>query len=404
MLTRQGWLALFGAGGLLVVGRLLGVYELYLLGSALAALVIVSALVTGLSRLRLEVARELHPPRVHAGSPSRVDVAIGTAGPRATPVLRLRDPVSGTRGAELLVSPLGPGERARAAYRLPTERRGVLTIGPLDVTVADPFGLTSTSLRAAGLTQLTVYPRIDDIVPVPHTHGHDPHAGAEHPNALTLQGEDFYALRPYVVGDDLRRVHWKSTARHGDLMVRQDELPWQGRVTILADVRRTTNTPDSLELVVSAAASVATASWQRRDLVRMVTTDGTDSGYAGGHAHVESIMEHLATVQSSPGGSLPRILDALRRSGYGGALVVILAAVPEAELDSIARLRSGFGLVTTVVFEPSSFGRSSQPAPRSGRAGGAGGNVVRVTAAAPFATAWNEKMKSRGERRTRAIS
>ena len=76
------------------------------------------------------------------------------------------------------------------------------------------------------------------IRPLPQTHGRDPHAGAEHPNAVARSGEDFYALRPYVVGDDLRRVHWPSTARHDELMVRQDELPWQGRATVLLDVRR----------------------------------------------------------------------------------------------------------------------------------------------------------------------
>jgi len=50
-------------------------------------------------------------------------------------------------------------------------------------------------------------------------------------------GDDFYALRPYVVGDDMRKVHWPSTARRDELMVRQDELPWQGRVTIPQPLR-----------------------------------------------------------------------------------------------------------------------------------------------------------------------
>src|SRR5947208_3367232 len=82
---------------------------------------------------------------------------------------------------------------------------------------------------AAAATRLTVYPRVDAIAAVPQTLGHDPLAGADHPNAMGQVGEDFYALRPYQVGDDLRRVHWPSTARHGDLMIRQDEMPWQGR-------------------------------------------------------------------------------------------------------------------------------------------------------------------------------
>ena len=102
------------------------------------------------------------------------------------------------------------------------------------------------------------------------TTGNDPLAGAEHPNSLGRGGEDFYALREYVVGDDLRRVHWPSTARHDDLMVRQDELPWQGRATVLVDVRASTNTAESLELVISAAASIVASSARRQDLVRLV--------------------------------------------------------------------------------------------------------------------------------------
>lgn len=402
MLTKTGWLLAAGAIVALVVGRLLGAPELFVAGTVGAGLVVLAALRVGLARLRLEVARELHPPRVHAGTPSRVELQVRNAGGRRTPVLHLKDPVTGTAGADLLLAPLRPGESARAAYRLPTERRGVLTVGPLDVVVTDPFGLAALATAAATATELTVYPRVDDIVPIPFTSGHDPHAGAEHPNALGRTGEDFYALRPYAVGDDLRRVHWPSTARRDELLVRQDELPWQGRATVLLDVRRTTHTADSLELAVSAAASVVTASWNRRDLVRLVTTDGTDSGFGAGSAHVEAIMEHLATVPPTAAGSLRGVLDALSRSEGGGALVVILAGAPAVELPTVAHLRRRFGSLTTVLFEPSSWGsRSAIPAPPAPGAG----NVVRVTADLAFADSWNRVMRRRPTFRvTKAIS
>ena len=235
--------------------------------------------------------------------------------------------MSGTRGARLLVGPLAPGESARAAYRLPTDRRGILTIGPLEIELSDPFGLARLSLTASGASELTVYPRIDDVEPLPLTTGNDPLAGAEHPNSLGRGGEDFYALRDYVVGDDLRRVHWPSTARHDDLMVRQDELPWQGRATVLVDVRSSTNTADSLELVISAAASIVASSAKRQDLVRLVSTDGADSGFAAGHAHVEAIMEHLASVEATNEAAFQRVLDRLARGAPGGALVVVVALV-----------------------------------------------------------------------------
>ena len=109
-------------------------------GSMLAALLLLSVIWLAVTRLSVEVSRQLHPERVHAGSPSRIDLLVTNKGTRRSPLLTLRDRVSGTRGALLVVNPLDSGATARAAYRFPTERRGVVAIGPLEVEVADPFG------------------------------------------------------------------------------------------------------------------------------------------------------------------------------------------------------------------------------------------------------------------------
>lgn len=401
MLTRKGWLSLGAALAFLVLARLVGRPELYVLGATIGVLVAGAALYVRLTPLTIDVARELHPPRVHAGSPSRIDLRVTNLGRLASPVLDLRDRVSGTRGANLIVPPLAAGGVARAAYRLPTERRGILTVGPLEVVLSDPFGLTDVAVQASGVSELTVYPHIDDLAPVPLTTGNDPMAGAEHPNALGRNGEDFYALREYVVGDDLRRVHWPSTARHDELMVRQDELPWQGRATVLLDVRASTNTPESLELVISAAASIVTASARRQDLVRLVATDGSDSGFAAGHAHVESILEHLASIEATNGASYRRVVDRLVRSSTGGALVVVVALVEPAELERITRLRNRFGSLRVVQFDPSSWGATGPVAPPRAPVDG----ILRVTAAAPFADTWNRAVRpDRRRDRRRAVA
>jgi uncharacterized protein (DUF58 family) len=383
VLTVQGRLTLLCAFGLLVAGRLLGAIELYVLGSVLAVLVAITAAGVSLTRIRIDVSRELHPPRVYAGTPSRVEVNVANQGTSRSPLLSLHDAVSRTRGARLLVGPLAPGESARAAYRLPTDRRGILTVGPLEVELTDPFGLAKVTLTASGASDLTVYPRVDEIEPLPLTSGNDPLAGAEHPNSLGRGGEDFYALRDYVVGDDLRRVHWPSTARHDQLMVRQDELPWQGRATILVDVRSSANTAESLELVISAAASLVASSARRQDLVRLVSTDGADSGFAAGHAHLEAIMEHLASVEATNEAAFQRVLDRLARGAPGGALVVVVALASVGELERLSRLRPRFGALTIVAFDRSSWDRTAPSNPHPGR------GVVSVTGEATFAETWN---------------
>lgn len=391
MLTRQGWLVGLGGVALIGLGRLVGAFELFVLGAAALALLVAASISVAVIKLRIEVRRDVHPHRVHAGTPSRVELLLRNVGSRRTPVLNLVDPVSGTRGAELLVGPLEPLGTARAAYRLPTDRRGILQIGPLRVAISDPFGLSAIDTVAAAASELTVYPRVDQICALPQAAGHDPHAGAEHPNMLGRSGEDFYALRPYTVGDDLRRVHWPSTARHDELMVRQDELPWQGRATILLDLRRNTHSAASIELAVSAAASIAEASWRRRDLVRLLSTDGTDSGFAAGTPHIEAIMEHLATVGPTNRGSLQGTLDALTRAPGGGALVVVVADITEQEFTSISRTRTRFGLLTIVQFEQSSWDPSVRPTP-----GVPTPQLLRITSDLSFATAWNRAMERKG--------
>jgi len=169
MLTRQGWLVGIGTIALLAAGRILGLQELFALGVVAAVLLIGAAVLVGTARLELEVGRAIHPARVHVGTASRVDLTIRNLRATTTPVLRLRDPVSGTRGADLLVPPLGRAERTIAAYRLPTDRRGLVEIGPLSVVVGDPFGLTSLGTVAAPKVALTVYPHVDQIDPLPFT-------------------------------------------------------------------------------------------------------------------------------------------------------------------------------------------------------------------------------------------
>jgi uncharacterized protein (DUF58 family) len=383
VLTTQGWLVAITSMALVAAGRLFGIFELYLLGAGGAAIVIAAAVQVGHTRLRLDVARELHPPRVHVGGPSRVELRIANRGARRTPLLTLRDPVGDGRSAAVVVAPLGAGETVRATYRLPTDRRGILRVGPLAVEVADPFGLASASTRGAPTTELTVWPAIDDVPSLPHTSGDDPHGGADHPNALSAAGDDFYALRAYVLGDDLRHVHWRSTARHDELMVRQDEMPWQGRATVLLDTRADAHTDETFERAVSAAASIVVACSKRRFILRLVTTGGDDSGSGAGAAHVEQILERLATVHTDRSGHLAGAATALRRAGAaGGALTVLLGGRAE-DAEVVARLRRSFSHCTALSFREA-----------AGMPGGAGLHVVDDEH--PFSDVWRLALRRRG--------
>ena len=90
MITARGWTLLIGAGVLCLAGRLLGAVDLFVLGTGAAALVALATLVARLPGPRLDVRRELHPPRVYAGTESRVELIVRNAGSRRTPVFGLR--------------------------------------------------------------------------------------------------------------------------------------------------------------------------------------------------------------------------------------------------------------------------------------------------------------------------
>jgi uncharacterized protein (DUF58 family) len=111
-----------GAVLLLVAGRLFGVFELSLLAAAAFALLVAGVVHVRLTRLRIDVTRELHPPRVHAGAPSRVELRVTNRAAGGTPLLTMRDPVGQGRSARVLLAPMRSGQTVRAAYQLPTER------------------------------------------------------------------------------------------------------------------------------------------------------------------------------------------------------------------------------------------------------------------------------------------
>jgi uncharacterized protein (DUF58 family) len=403
LLTRRGWALCFSSGGFAIAGRLLGVPELYAVAVAALASVVAAIGYVRFWPWQIDAQREVRPPQVHADGSSRVELSVRNLDRRRSPVLAARDPFDeGRRWARFRIAPLEPGELGRAAYRLPTSQRGIFPLGPLKIGLTDPFGLAQLSIDAAPKTTLTVYPRVEAIRPLPQAQGADPDGVAGRPS-LAAGGEDFYALRPYQTGDDLRRVHWPSTARQDDLMIRQDELPWQGRVTVVADLRSSIQTPASLELTLSAVASIIHAGWRDRRQVRLVVTDGTDTGFGAGHSHLSAILEYLAAADVHASAHLPSVLVTLNRGGTsGGVAVVTTDALSDQDVLGLSRLRGRFASVAVVLIERSAWDPSARSRAREvpGLA-----RIVRVNANQRFGVAWDTIVPGRGSRlRERASS
>lgn len=351
MLTRAGVLVLVGSAATLLMARLLALTELFILGSSGIVIVILALAWVRLRPVRVEARRSIHPVRVPHGGTSRVDLEIANTGQRSTPLVTLHDPVSGTVGATVAVAPLRRGDHQAASYRLPTTRRGLVHVGPLSGVLHDPFGLARRRFDVAGPVALTVLPALEPTAADgPGVGRDDPATGRASQISGATADEDFAALRPYVVGDDLRRVHWGATAHTDDLVVREDDPPSQGRQTVVFDGRafdpvhpNEDRLDPRFERAVSIAASILDAAARRGDRTRLLMTDGTDTGLLEARSGRALLLEHLALVGPHPDGLLPApSLGA--RTGTGrwtvvaGALDRELAALVTGQARAVASI------------------------------------------------------------------
>jgi uncharacterized protein (DUF58 family) len=376
VLTHRGWSLLGGAIGLLAGGRLLGLEQLWVLATAAFLALLGAAVWTATRTVDVQATRHV-VRRLQVGVDGRVDLNVVSSGTRPTPMLTLTDAFDGgRRHARFLLSPLAPNTTARAAYRVPTERRGRYEIGPLRASVGDPFGLSSRTWRAAGLDEVIVQPRVHDVMPLPEGGGDDLDSDDRRVvGQLDVNGE-FLMLREYAPGDDLRRVHWKSTARHQRLMIRQDESRRRAPVLVLLDVRAATHDRASFELAVEAVASIVTSLERDQRRVEVRTTSGERLGQAG-QRHLASLMDELAVIEPTGIGRLAP------RGTRPSAVVAVLGRPREGDLMVLERLTRRRGMLAVVVTRPD--GEASTLATRRTIP-----LAVNVTPERPFPVGWNE--------------
>lgn len=392
-LTRRGWTLLGACLGLFVAGRLLGTVELSILATAGVVLLLLALRWVRTRSPELIARRDLRPARLHVDADGRVDLALSNRSPHRTAQLSVTDIFDdGQRAARFLLPPLPAGETARAAYRIPTTRRGRYRVGPLAVAATDPFGLARRIWTLGATEEVTVCPRVHDIL-APSQPGGRLLASAESLRARALvseAGDEFLTLREYEVGDDLRRVHWRSTARTGELMVRQDEAQWRARAVVVLDVRPQAHDAESFEVAVEATASVVERLTRMGRRVDVVTSGGQPLGKVRpGYTRSWSVINQLATIEAAGPDRLGSVLSALRVHDRPALVVAVMGTTTAEELGVLGGL-TAHGAVTVVATRPPvrvpSGDRTRPGTP-------AGTSLVLVdTYAVPFPIAWNETM------------
>jgi uncharacterized protein (DUF58 family) len=184
----------------------------------------------------------------------------------------------------------------------------------------------------------------------------------------------FHALREYVLGDDLRRVHWRSTARTGTLMVRQMVDVSLPHTTLVLDTRRRAYASgDDFELAVDCAASVAYAAARSHFPVHLVSEAGPVLHTDGSGDDAEALLDGLAVVGRSELMSVAAAFDGLEGHRGGGALVVVTGTGDTRGLGAVDRVRRRFDRVTLVCV--------GAAAAATGEESGAGSDVPRLRVA-----------------------
>ena len=337
----RGLGVLIGAAILLGAGFRFGYPDLALLGAA-GALAVVCALGFALWRPSLHVDRVANPDRVARGDPAAMTLTVRNASRLRAANLVATDRCAG-RDVPVPLLRLRPGRDTTVDYPVPTSRRGVVPVGPLHVTRADPLELMSLSRTYGGTTTVWVHPRIHLLRAVP--------AGM----ARSLDGRidkvphgtiTFDSLREYVVGDELRRVHWRSSAKVGELMVREQLDTSEPTIVVLLDDRAAAHpdvrdaTAESFEAACEAAASIVAAA-VREDLpVLLHLVSGLTTG---------PFLDVL-TEASLQAGDLTQKIRHLRTQRLGDTLVFLTGPGGRADLGAMSSLRGPYPVVIAGLF------------------------------------------------------
>lgn len=366
-LTRRGLIFVTIGSGLTIGAIVVGQRDVLRIGLLLLALPLLSLMAALRSRVKLAASRSVTPPRIAAGDRARMNLELANLARTPTGVLLIEDTLPYTLGGRprFVLDRVWSKFRREVTYEINPALRGRYNLGPLTVRITDPFGLVELRRAFSDTSTLIVTPTVIPLPPV-RLMGEWSGSGESRPRAIASAGEEDATIRPYRDGDDMRRVHWRATAHHDQLMVRREEQPWQSRATILLDNRVAGHAGEgvdsSLEWAVTIAASIGVHLTDRGYGVRLVTDHGGSvSGAwhdaASGPADAQTpLLDALAVVKAERKASLGQWQAMLGSSDSAtGLLVGVFGRFKPREATLVADLRHGSTAALAVLVDVASW-------------------------------------------------
>jgi uncharacterized protein (DUF58 family) len=304
MLTRQGASSLVAGVIALAVGRVFGVLELFIIGAAFVAAVVLALVFVGVRRPNISASRWIHPTVLVAGDTGRIDLRLEHHGSVRSTGFELAERVSRANVtdhvARLSIAPLSPGTRSSAGYQLPTRTRGLVRLGPLIVETRDPLGIARSTKTIADIDTVTVAPKTFLLdMPVLGQGALGQHLVVQ---ARRLGPGEFHGLRTYVDGDEPRSIDWKASARSEDLLVKEYTVDGVRRCTVVFDADPSSyRDSGGFERGVTAAASLVHSAEQAGRTTRFVTAGGIDLRGPDTGANTLSVLARIEPDASELG-------------------------------------------------------------------------------------------------------
>ena len=390
--TRGG--SLLAAGLTLLFGALtLGQRDLLRASVFLLALPLCAIAVVSRMSYRLTATRRLDQPRVELGQSTTLHLSVQNVSRLPTGVLLVEEllpyPLGGPQ--RFVLDRIEPGGRREVSCPVQAQQRGSYRIGPLVVRLTDPFGLCELAHPFTATDDLIVTPAVSAL-PGLRLGGDWIGGGEATARSMSISGSDDIATREYRHGDDLRKVHWRSTARRGELMVRREEQALQSRATLLLDTRRGahrgTGPDSSFEWSVSAVASIGVALRRSGFALHLLTANGVALAPPRVAVSEAIILDTLAVVALERLGSLEPAVTRLHRGGVDGVLIAVLGLLDVAEAERLTRLRGGTGICIALLVDVDTWAPGSNPADDSSPVGGQPSSSQQRVASLLVAAGW----------------
>jgi uncharacterized protein (DUF58 family) len=367
--TFRGWIVAAIGAGISITGRIFGSEPVVQLGYALIILLIAAVIVVRLGRHELTAQRKVTPERAMPGEPVTATIRIENHGRGSAPLLLMEDQLpAGVSGkARFAVHGIEREGWRETGYNLTPARRGRYEIGPLEISVVDPFGLARLKSGSPVRSTFVVHPRVERL-PLPREPGERRSIVATTTrNPTGSRGEDFYTLREYVEGDDLRKIHWASTAKRGRYMIRQEETPWHTRATILLDdsarAHEGAGLTSSFERAVTTAASLVDLYFRVGYSYKLtgVLESGLPVGRGADHrVRCLDLLSLIAPVSNNDNDALrAKLLELDISAAPEAALFVVTGTMSSESAMALAHASRRFRQATVVSFPAHRFG--SQP-------------------------------------------